>query len=143
MWKTPFSGPGKTRKEGVGRMEAINLFDGHCDTLLRNYERHSPDYAGGSLRRNRGCSHHGDGGLDGKLSELEHAVFNPGGYADLQNSFNLSPVRPDRKVPFQVNLPDRLPQLIKNGNHGKRSCKHRCAGGTPYSQVKAPDEQQI
>ena len=35
-------------------MEAINLFDGHCDTLLRNYERHSPDYAGGSLRRNRG-----------------------------------------------------------------------------------------
>lgn len=35
-------------------MGKIDLFDGHCDTLLRNYERHSLRYAGGSLRRNRG-----------------------------------------------------------------------------------------
>ena len=32
----------------------FDLFDGHCDTLLRSWDKDSPWYNGGSLRENRG-----------------------------------------------------------------------------------------
>lgn len=35
-------------------LKKIHLFDGHCDTLLRNYNPGDSGYVGGSLRRNTG-----------------------------------------------------------------------------------------
>src|SRR5699024_2827539 len=53
---------------------------------------------GHGLGRNGGCTHGGDGGLDGQLSKLKHTIFNTRWNTQRKNTADHRPIRTDLQV---------------------------------------------